>query len=115
MFSMPPATTTLASPAVIMPAPSITALSPLPQTLLMPTAPTLGGRPAAMAAWRAGAWPMPAEITFPMSTSSMLPPSSPERSTAARMAIPPSSGAGIAERAPWNFPMAVRAALMMTA
>ena len=70
MFSMPPATMSSASPARIADAPSITAFRPEPQTLLMVMAPTLSGRPAFSAAWRAGAWPTPAWSTLPMIASS---------------------------------------------
>ena len=53
--SMPPATTSLASPAAICVAASITALSPEPQTLFTVVHGTELGSPAASAAWRAGA------------------------------------------------------------
>ncbi len=46
--------------------PKTTAFSPEPQTLFTVTAPTAGGIPAAIAACRAGAWPMPAASTQPM-------------------------------------------------
>src|SRR5574338_178783 len=110
MFSMPPATITLASPARIAAAPIITALRPEPQTLLMVVAPTPSGRPALSAAWRAGACPAPAWITCPISTSSTRSGAMPARSTAARMAVAPSSVAGTVERPPPNLPMGVRAA-----
>ena len=48
----------------------ITARIPEPQTLLIVTAATLGGIPAARAAWRAGAWPTPPWSTLPRITSS---------------------------------------------
>ena len=63
--SIPPATTTSCSPAAIALAPNTTAFSPEPHTLLMVTAPTAGGIPAAIAACRAGAWPIPAGSTQP--------------------------------------------------
>src|SRR4051795_11027077 len=55
MFSMPPATTTSASPARISAAPSMIDLRPEPQTRLIVVALVVGGRPAFSAAWRAGA------------------------------------------------------------
>ena len=70
MLSMPPATTTSASPRRIWAAPRATAARPLPQTLLTVRAGTEGGRPAPIAAWRAGAMPSPAGRTQPMMTFS---------------------------------------------
>ena len=55
MDSMPPATTTRASPQRMACAPSITAFSPEPQTLFTVTAGTASVSPAASAACRAGA------------------------------------------------------------
>ena len=69
MFSCPPATTMSASPLAIACAPSIAALRPEPHTLLIVIAGTMSGRPALIAAWRAGFWPMPAVSTWPMMTS----------------------------------------------
>ena len=63
---MPPATMTSCSPAAMAFRPKTTAFSPEPQTLFTVTAPTAGGIPAAIAACRAGAWPMPAASTQPM-------------------------------------------------
>src|SRR5690606_25159745 len=60
MDSMPPATTTLAEPALMASWASITAFMPEPHTLLMVVQPAAGGMPAPSAAWRAGAWPRPA-------------------------------------------------------
>ena len=62
---MPPATTTSCSPVAMAFAPNTTAFNPEPQTLLTVTAPTAGGIPAAMAACRAGACPIPAVSTHP--------------------------------------------------
>ena len=91
------------------------ALRPEPQTRLMVVALVVSGRPALSAACRAGAWPLPAWRTWPMSTSSsfVVAGSRPARSTAARMAMPPSSVAGTVLRPPPNFPIGVRAALTM--
>ena len=66
------------------------------------------GHPTIIAAWRAGAWPSPAETTFPMMTSSTLAGSTPDLSNAARIAIPPSSGAARGDRAPRKRPIGVR-------
>ena len=110
MFSMPPATITFASPAGMRPAPSITAFSPEPQTLLMVVALTESGSPALRAAWRAGAWPAPAWMTWPMKTSSTSSAAMPDRSTAARIATAPRSVAGTVDSPPPNLPIGVRAA-----
>ncbi len=88
------------------------ALSPEPQTRLIVVAEVVSGRPPASAAWRAGAWPTPAWRTWPIRTSSTgVPWGSPARSTAARIATPPSSTAGTLESAPPKRPIGVRAAL----
>jgi hypothetical protein len=112
MLSMPPATMTSASPARISAAPSMIAFRPEPQTLLIVVALVLTGSPPRRAAWRAGAWPAPAWITWPMMTSSTgASAGRPLRSIAARMAVPPSSTAGTPAIAPPNLPIGVRAAL----
>ena len=90
---MPPATMTSASPALIACAASITALSPEPHTLLIVTALTVAGMPDLSSACRAGACPTPPWMTLPMMTSWTSPPAMPARSSAARMATAPSSGA----------------------
>ena len=112
---MPPATATSASPARISAAASMIALSPEPQTRLMVVAEVPSGRPALSSAWRAGACPTPACRTWPIRTSSIwaVAGSRPARSTAARMATPPSSVAGTVLSAPPNLPIGVRAALTM--
>ena len=116
MDSMPPATTSLASPARMDWAASMTAFSPDPHTLLMVTAGIVAGSPPFTAACRAGACPPPAETTFPTMTSSMSPTSTPERSTAARMAMAPRSVAASGLSPPRKRPMGVRAPpLRMTA
>ena len=104
-----------ASPARIDCAASMTALRPEPQTLLMVTADTVAGTPALIAAWRAGACPTPPWTTLPMMTSCRSPASIPARSTAARMATAPSSGADSGDSPPRKRPMGVRAAETMTA
>ena len=88
------------------------AFRPEPQTRLIVVAGVVSARPARSSAWRAGAWPDPAPSTWPMMTSSMgAPPGTEARSTAARMAVAPSSTAGTPASAPPNLPMGVRAAL----
>ena len=74
MLSIPPATTTWASPLRISRAARLTAFSDDAQTLLTVNAGTLVGSPAFSAAWRAGIWPMPAVITVPMITWSTSAP-----------------------------------------
>ena len=114
MFSMPPATTTSASPARISAAASMIAFSPEPQTRLIVVRCVVSARPPFSAAWRAGAWPAPPWSTWPIRTSSIGGPSGrPARSTAARIAMPPSSIAGTSDSAPPNLPIGVRAALTM--
>src|SRR5262245_27024006 len=112
---MPPATTTSVSPVAMPCAASITAFRPEPQTLLIMSAPTLGGRPARMAACRAGAWPTPAERTLPMMTSSTWSGARPARATASFTTIAPSCGAVKPLRLPRNLPVGVRTAERMTA
>ncbi|MNT05666.1 hypothetical protein D3C72_1402940 [compost metagenome] len=114
MFSMPPATTISASPAMIALAASITAFRPEPHTLLMVMAGTMSGRPALREAWRAGFWPAAAVSTWPMMTSLTWSGFTPARSSAALMTRAPSSGAGILASEPPNLPTAVRAAETMT-
>ena len=94
MLSMPPATTSDASPARMAWSASITAFKPEPQTLLTVNAPTESGNPAKIAACRAGFWPSPAPITLPMMTSLIDRPVDPVRSRRALMQAAPSLGAG---------------------
>ena len=114
MDSCPPARITWLSPARMDCAASITALSPEPHTLLMVSAETWSGRPALIAACRAGACPTPPCTTLPMMTSAMSCASIPDRATASRRAMAPSSGAESDARAPRNLPMGVRTALTIT-
>ncbi len=114
MLSIPPATKISPSPTPIIAAASITVFRPEPQILFTVVAPTKGGMPALMAAWRAGAWPCPACTTLPISTSSIELGSILARSTAALMATAPSSEAGTLDSVPWKRPMAVRTALTIT-
>ncbi|NKC14347.1 MAG: hypothetical protein GKR94_19845 [Gammaproteobacteria bacterium] len=92
---------------------------PEPHILLMVVQPVASPIPAPMAAWRAGAWPWPADNTLPMMTSSIglasiWPASMDERSRAALMAAAPSWEALRGLKAPWNPPMGVRAAPVIT-
>src|SRR5438552_908425 len=111
---MPPATTHCASAALIACAASITALSPEPHTLLMVSAGTVPGRPAWIAAWRAGAWPTPPCSTLPMITSSTAAGSTPARRTASRITSAPKRGAGSVDRPPRYLPTGVRQADRIT-
>ena len=61
-----------------------------------------------------GIWPWPAWRTVPITTWSTSPPSTPARSSAALMAMPPSSVAFSEESPPPSFPTGVRAALRIT-
>src|SRR5574337_364992 len=114
MDSMPPATITSLVPAARRSWASMVAFMPEPHTLLMVVQPADKGRPALRAAWRAGAWPMPAGSTQPIRTSSTCSGRRPARSTAAWMATPPSWGAVRLAKSPWKPPMGVRAAETMT-
>ena len=66
--SMPPATTTSASPDWIIWSARWMAWMPDRHTLLTVTAGTSMGTPPLAAAWRAGFWPWPAWSTWPMTT-----------------------------------------------
>ena len=100
MLSMPPATTIAPEPAAIRSWANIAAFMPEPHILLMVVQPTWSGMPAPMAAWRAGAWPWPAERMLPMITSSTSRASTPARESAASIAAEPSSGARASFSAP---------------
>src|SRR2546426_708314 len=107
---MPPARGPSADPALIMSEANITACRPDPQTLLIVTAPTRSGRPPKIAAWRAGFWPRPAEITLPMRTSSMSAGTSPARFTASATTVLPSLTASTLRKARPYLPTGVRQA-----
>src|ERR1700691_2913874 len=70
-----------------------------PHILLTVVAGVPGGNPAPSAACRAGAWPIPADRTQPMMTSSICPPATPESASAALMAAEPSCGAVTVKKA----------------
>src|SRR5262245_34121765 len=112
---MPPATTTSVSSAAMPWAASITDFRPEPQTLLIVSAATFGGSPAWIAAWRAGAWPSPAETTLPMMTSSTPSGETPARAIASLTTMPRSWGAVNPLSDPRNFPVGTRTAERMTA
>ena len=114
MLSWPPATTMLEEPSAICWAPSATARRPEPHSWFMPQAGASTGMPAPMDACRAGFWPAPAARIWPMMTSDTSPDSTCARSSAALMAILPSSCAGRLASEPLNEPTGVRAALAMT-
>src|SRR4051812_23575054 len=110
---MPPATTTTSS-LFRMSCASMAAFIPEPHILLIVVQPVPSGRPAPSEAWRAGAWPWPAGRTQPIRTSCTSSGRILARSTAARIAAAPSSGAAKPFSSPWNAPIGVRAAETMT-
>ena len=112
--SMPPATTMLAEPALIRSCPSMMAFMPEPHTLLRVVAPVETGIPAAIAAWRAGAWPRLAGSTQPMITSETSAAGTPDCSRAAAITVDPRVGDGTPLNWPRKEPMAVRLAAAMT-
>src|SRR5260221_1844806 len=114
MDSMPPATMISEEPEIKRSLANIAAFIPEPHILLMVVQPAASGRPAPSDAWRAGAWPCPAGRTQPISTSCTSSGRILARSTAARIAAAPSSGAAKPFSSPWNAPIGVRAAETMT-
>ena len=114
MDSMPPATMISALWQARRSWANIAAFIPEPHILFTVVQPADSGRPAPSEAWRAGAWPWPAGSTQPMITSCTSSGLSFARSTAARMAAAPSSGAAKPFSSPWKAPIGVRAAETMT-
>src|SRR5258706_2010722 len=114
MDSMPPATMTRSFSARRASWASIAAFIPEPHILFTVVQPAASGRPSPRDAWRAGAWPWPAGSTQPMMTSCTSSGRILARSTAARMAAAPSSGAAKLFSSPWKAPIGVRAAETMT-
>src|SRR5215217_5551847 len=104
----------LASPLAICCMPIATVRSPEPQSWLSAQAVFSAGMPAAMAACRAGFWPVLAVSTWPKITSSTSPGSTLARSSAAAIATLPSSCAGVLAKAPLKVPTGVRAADTIT-
>src|SRR5437667_185215 len=111
---MPPATMTSALPVARISCASIAAFMPEPHILFTVVQPVPSGSPAPSEAWRAGACPCPAGSTQPMMTSLTSSGRIFARSTAARMAAAPSSGAAKPFSSPWKAPIGVRAAETMT-
>src|SRR3954464_7131486 len=87
---------------------------PEPHILFTVVQPVASGSPAPSEAWRAGAWPWPAGSTQPMMTSCTSSGRIFARSTAARIAAAPSSGAAKLFSSPWKAPIGVRAAETIT-
>src|SRR3954447_14845259 len=112
--SMPPATTTFALPVESSSKAIIAAFMPEPHILLTVVAGVVLSRPALIAAWRAGAWPCPACSTQPKITSSTSEGLTPACSTAALIAVAPSSDALTELNLPCMLPMGVRFAPTMT-
>src|SRR3954447_20625486 len=111
---MPPPTPTSTSPTRIAWSRSTDARSPLAQTLLIVSEETSFGIPALICAWRDGIWPWPACSTWPMTTCSTRSGSTSARSSAALIAVPPSSVASSVDSPPPSLPMGVRAVPRMT-
>ena len=111
---MPPPTPTCTSPARIAWSRITEARSPDAQTLLIVSEETSLGMPALICAWREGIWPWPACSTWPITTCSTCSGSTPARSSAASIAIAPSSVASSVERPPPILPIGVRAAPRIT-
>src|SRR6266851_7903013 len=114
MDSIPPATMKSAELEINKSCASIVAFIPEPHILFTVVQPAASGNPAPRDAWRAGAWPCPAGSTQPMMTSCTSSAPILARSTAARIAAAPSSGAVKLFSSPWNAPIGVRAAETMT-
>ena len=110
MHSAPPARTTSFSPAAMVSAPRVIALSDEAQALLTVKAGTASGTPARRDTCRAVFGPPPAWRAWPKIVSSTAAAGRPERSIAARAAAPPSSAAVSDANAPPNLPIGVRAA-----
>src|SRR3954449_9285663 len=112
--SIPPPTPTSRSPARIAASRMPAARTPEAHTLLTVSEETSFGMPALICAWREGIWPWPAWRTCPMTTCWTCSGSTPARSSAALIAMLPSSVASSDESPPPILPMGVRAAPRMT-
>ena len=84
------------------------------QTLLIVSEGTSLGIRALICAWRDGIWPWPAWSTWPITTCCTCSGSTSARSSAAVMAVPPSSVASRLDRPPPSLPIGVRAADRIT-
>ena len=111
---MPPPTATSTSPARIAASRMPTARTLDAHTLLIVSEETSLGMPASIWAWREGICPWPAWRTCPMTTCWTWSGSTPARSRAALIAIPPSSVAWSEERPPPSLPTGVRAVPRIT-
>ena len=112
---MPPVTTTSTSPARIIESAISTARIDDAHTLLTVSAGTSIGRPAPTAAWRAGAWPgARLQHLAHDHVVDLARPRGRIRSSAARIAIAPSSVAAWCFRPPPSLPNGVRTAETMT-
>ena len=100
MFSMPPPMAQSMKPAMISAAALAIPWAPEPHTRFTVIAGTDTGRPAWIAAWRAGFILLPAWMTLPMTTESMRSGVSPARFTTSRRTAAPSSAAGTPFSAP---------------
>src|SRR5467141_855550 len=114
MDSMPPATMISLVPEARRSWANMAAFIPEPHILFTVVQPAASGRPAPREAWRAGAWPCPAGSTQPMITSCTSAGLILARSTAARIAAAPSSGAAKPFNSPRKAPIGVLAAETMT-
>src|SRR3954451_6128850 len=84
------------------------------QTLFTVSEGTSFGIPPLICAWREGTWPCPACSTWPKTTCSTCSGATSARSSAPRIAVPPSSIASTGARAPPILPKGVRAVPRMT-
>ena len=87
---------------------------PEAHTLLTVSEGTSFGMPPLIWAWREGICPWPACSTWPITTFSTCSGSTPERSSAAAIAVPPRSVASKLASAPPILPKGVRAAPRIT-
>ena len=86
-----------------------TARMPDAHTLLIVSEETSFGIPALICAWREGICPWPACSTWPITTCWTCSGATSARSSAAPMAMPPSSVASREDRPPPSLPTGVRA------
>src|SRR3954452_13057494 len=111
---MPPLTATSTSPARMAASRIPAARTPEAHTLLMVSEETSFGMPASICACREGIWPCPAWSTWPITTCWTCSGSTPARSSAALIAIPPSCGAWKDDSPPPSLPTGVRAVPRIT-
>ena len=111
---MPPVTATSVSPARIAVSAIPSVRMPEAQTLLIVSEGTSFGMPPLICAWREGIWPWPACRTWPKTTCWTCSAPTPERSSAASIAVPPRSAGSTEARAPPILPIGVRAVPRIT-